>query len=76
VAEVISPNELASELEAKVAEFLSAEVQLVWVIDPEQRTVRIHRADGTFGWLREGDTLSGETILPGFSCPVRDLFPR
>jgi Uma2 family endonuclease len=75
VAEVISPHDLAGEIEAKVAEYLSAGVQLVWVIDPERRTVRIHRADASIGWLREGDTLSGEKTLPGFSCPVRDLFP-
>jgi Uma2 family endonuclease len=75
VAEVISPNDLAADLETKVAEYLSAGIQLVWIVDPEHRTVRIHRADGTVGWLREDNTLNGENVLPGFSCPVRDLFP-
>jgi Uma2 family endonuclease len=75
VVEVISPNELAADLEEKVAEYLSVGVPLIWVIDPERRTVRIHRADGSIGWLRENDKLSGEDVLIGFSCPVSELFP-
>jgi Uma2 family endonuclease len=75
VVEVISPNELASHLETKISQYLSAGVRLVWVIDPVQRTVRIHRADGSIGWLRDSNMLSGENVLPGFSCAVRELFP-
>ena len=75
VVEVISPNDLAPELEAKVAGYLDAGVRIVWVVDPEQRIVRIHRADGSIGWLRENDALSGDDVLPGFTCPVRELFP-
>jgi Uma2 family endonuclease len=75
LAEVISPNDLAYDVDEKVLEYLRAGVRLVWVINPETRTVRVHRADGSFAWLSEGDTLSGEDILPGFSCPVRELFP-
>jgi Uma2 family endonuclease len=73
--EVISPNDLAWEVEAKVEEYLRAGVPLVWVIDPHTRTVRVHRADGTAGRLRQEDDLSGEDVIPGFRCAVRDLFP-
>ena len=73
--EVISPNDLAWEVEAKVEEYLRAGVRLVWVIDPHTRTVRVHRADGTAGRLRQEDELSGEDVIPGFRCAVRDLFP-
>lgn len=73
--EVGSPNDLLFELEEKVAEYLHAGVRLVWVIDPERRTVRIHRADGTIGWLTELGTLDGEDVLPGFRVPVREMFP-
>src|SRR5262249_43923127 len=37
--EVVSPNDLAYEVEAKVVEYLNAGVPLVWVIDPEACTV-------------------------------------
>ena len=73
--EVVSPNDLAHELIEKVDEYLRAGVQLVWVIDPQTRTVAVHRPDGSDSRLREQDELSGEDVLPGFRCPVRDLFP-
>lgn len=75
VAEVISPNDLATDLEAKVREYLTAGVRLVWVIDPLARTARVHRPDGSAAWLREGDDLSGEDVVPGFRCPLGALFP-
>ncbi len=48
---------------------------LVWVIDPDVRTVHVYRHDGTVSLLREGDELSGEDIIPGFRCPVASIFP-
>lgn len=75
VAEVVSPNDLVAELEAKVFEYQTAGVSLIWIINPETRTVRIHRIDGSIDGLREHDTLDGEDVVPGFRCPVRDLFP-
>jgi Uma2 family endonuclease len=45
------------------------------VINPETRTVRVHRADGSYAWLNEGDILDGENVLPGFRCCVSELFP-
>lgn len=75
VVEVISPNDVAYELERKIQEYLSAGVQLIWIVYPEQRTVRIHRGDGTIGWLTETGVLDGEDVIPGFRVPVRELFP-
>ncbi len=72
--EVISPHDLYSEVEAKVDEYVQAGVSLVWVVDPPTRSVRVHRADGTLADLREDDELDGENVLPGFRCPVRELF--
>lgn len=73
--EVISPHDLAYEVDRKVEEYLGAGVRLVWVINPELRTVRVHRRDGSVGLLREADGLDGEDVLPGFACPIRGLFP-
>ena len=72
--EVISPNELYSDVEEKIDEYLAAGVKLVWVVDPPHRGVRVHRADGSVADLRETDELSGEDVIPGFRCRVSDLF--
>jgi Uma2 family endonuclease len=74
--EVISPNDLYEAVEQKIEEYVRAGVRLVWVISPQNRTVRVYRADGSSGSAREGGELDGEGVLPGFRCRVRDLFPR
>ncbi len=73
--EVISPNELAEDVERKIVEYLTAGVRLVWVLYPSTRSVHVFRADGSTTALRESDSLDGGEVLPGFSVPVADLFP-
>lgn len=73
--EVVSPNDRVYEVDAKVLEYLGAGVPLVWVINPKVRIACVHRADGSTQLLRETDELSGEQVVPGFRCSVRELFP-
>jgi Uma2 family endonuclease len=73
-AEVLSPNDLDYETDRKVEEYLRAGVRLVWVVNPETKTVLIYRADGSIDGLREPGELIGEDVLPGFRCRVGDLF--
>ena len=72
--EVLSPNDLADDAEAKVEEYLDAGVRLVWVISPKAETVTVYRDDRSAVKLHEADELSGENVLPGFRCKVSDLF--
>ena len=71
--EVISPNELFEDVMVKVSEYLDAGVRLVWVIDPATRRVHIYRPDSGI-ILTSKDTLDGEAVIPGFHCPINDLF--
>jgi len=73
--EVLSPNDLASEIDDKVEDYLRAGVRLVWVVNPERRTVRVHRADKTGAFLDENDEISGEDVVPGFRCSIGELIP-
>lgn len=74
VVEVVSPNDLADEVNAKLIEWLDAGAQLVWIIHPLQQTVHAHRPDGAVRRFRSTDTLTGEPVLPDFQVPVVDLF--
>jgi Uma2 family endonuclease len=78
VVEVISPNDIADEVEEKVSEWLGAGVALVWVVYPGTRTVRIHRPRasslGRVSDLTNADVLSGEDVLPGFTCSLGEIF--
>jgi Uma2 family endonuclease len=73
VVEVVSPNDLAYELNEKVEEYLSAGFPLVWVVDPPRKTITIHRGDGSVTKRHENDEISGESALPGFRCRVAEL---
>lgn len=74
VIEAVSPHDTASELEAKVAQWLSAGVQLVWVLYPDTHRIQVHRADSTVTKLQADEQLSGEQVIQGFQCQVAEVF--
>jgi Uma2 family endonuclease len=74
VVEVTSPNDLYAMVQAKLNDYLAAGVPLIWVVEPETRTVQVFRRDHTGLRLFPGDTLDGEDVLPGFRCEVDALF--
>ena len=74
VVEVISPNDLYTEVEDKVAEWLEHGARLVFVVNPRRRTVAVHRPDRPLRVLTIDDTLDGEDVVPGWKLPLRELF--
>jgi Uma2 family endonuclease len=68
VVEVLSPDDRPREIQAKIADWLSAGTRLVWIVDPERRLARVYRDDGSEAMVTAGDTLDGEDVLPGFAC--------
>jgi Uma2 family endonuclease len=73
--EVVSPNDLAEELDEKLADYEKVGVPLIWVIHLGSRTAMVYRGAGTVSRLHEDDELSGEDVIPGFRCRVRDILP-
>lgn len=74
--EVISPNDSYYVVDAKVHEYLDAGVRLVWVVNPDNRTIKVFRHDDPRPVeLTVNDRVDGGDVLPGFSCPVVELFP-
>ena len=69
-----SPNDTVYELDAKVEEYLAAGVPLVWVVNPETRTVHVIGPDGFSVRLGEADDLTAPELLPDLRCKVADLF--
>lgn len=74
--EVLSSGDLAYDVDIKVELYLSVGVQLVWVVHPRNRTVNIHRHDGTVATLTQRDELDGETVLPEFKGKVSEIFSQ
>jgi Uma2 family endonuclease len=73
--EVLSPSDTVNQVDEKVEEWLSAGTSLVWVVNPRQRTVTVHRPGSNPVILSADDTLHGADVLPGFQCLVREVFP-
>ncbi|MBA4179014.1 MAG: Uma2 family endonuclease [Anaerolinea sp.] len=76
VVEVVSPGDKASEVRAKVDEWLHAGVRLVWVVYPEAREVHVYPAEGRASILSGDDQLTGGDVVPGFTCGVAAFFPE
>jgi Uma2 family endonuclease len=74
VIEIISPSNSASDLQEKIAEYLDAGTQLVWVVYPKTRSVAIHQPNGEVRVLGSSETLTAPSLLPGFEMPIARFF--
>lgn len=71
--EILSPDDRAGEVLAKVSDWLNAGCGLVWVVDPDRRLARVYRGDGSESLVPEGASLDGEDVMPGFTSPLHEL---
>jgi len=72
--EVLSPDDRASEVLAKVNDWLTAGCLAVWVVDPAKRTVSVYGQQGQVATLSGHDELSGGDVLPGFRLSIAEIF--
>ena len=75
VLETRSPSDREAAVQEKVQEWLAAGVQVVLDLDPARETVTVYRANQDPLILSAGDSFTAEEILPGFSLPLRKVFP-
>jgi Uma2 family endonuclease len=74
--EVISPSDRASEVISKAQDWLQSGCTVVWVIDPETKTVTAYSNGPQTLFLSAKDTLTCEELLPGFRLPIARVFDR
>ena len=74
VVEVASPSDSLREVNDKALMWLSYGVSLVWVVNPDSRSVDVYRAGRAASTLTESNTLDGLDALPGFTCAVSEVF--
>lgn len=72
--EVLSPGDRPGYVREKVAEWLEAGAEAVWVVDPQELTVTIH-ATGRDPRVIGGEAvLLDDAVLPGFEMSLAELF--
>jgi Uma2 family endonuclease len=74
VGEIVSPNDLAEDVNNRIVDYLRAGVRLIWVLYPATGFVHVFRPGGGASYLTRADQLSGEDVLPNFTCRVEELF--
>lgn len=72
--EVISPGDTYTEVEDKVEEWLDAGTRMVIVVNPRNRTLKVHLSRTEVTLLLEADELDGGDVVPGFRVKVSELF--
>jgi Uma2 family endonuclease len=72
--EVISPNDLYTEVDEKVADWLASGTLMVLVVNPRRRAVAVHRPHQAVRVLAESDVVDGEDVVPGWTLRVGDIF--
>ena len=72
--EVVSPGDTIHEVDDKVKTWLDAGAKMVWVVNPKSRSVTVYRSAEQVKILTENEDLSGEDVVEGFRCKVRDIF--
>ncbi len=72
--EVVSPSDKQYDVTEKALAYLKAGTRLVWVIEPVAKTVMVYRSETDFTVLNYEDTLTGEDVVEGFTCPVAQFF--
>ncbi len=72
--EVLSRSNTAAEMRTKRVEYFEAGVDLVWIVDPDQRRVTVYNAPEPGRSYGAGDTLDGAPVLPGFTLELKQLF--
>ena len=74
VAEVVSPNDKYSEVQAKALAWIEAGCRVVWIVDPKQKQVTEFRSETLIRVFTVKDRLAASEIFGDWSIEVGKLF--
>jgi Uma2 family endonuclease len=72
--EILSPNNVRSEIDERLRDFFASGTQIAWVINPDEECAEVCHSLTDRKLLGPGASLDGEHLLPGFSYPIGGLF--
>jgi Uma2 family endonuclease len=72
--EVLSPNDKWGKVTRRITGFLARGIAVVWLVDPEGRSVTVYRVNQLPQVFEGADDLTGGPEPPDFSCRVADFF--
>lgn len=72
VIEIISPDQSMKEVESKADDYLNAGVSRVWVVDPDNYSIRVFSSGGASQYT--DTTPIVDSLLPGLELTPRQVF--
>ena len=72
--EVLSRSNTPQEMRQKLREYFTMGTELVWFVDPRDRTVQVFKAANKSQQLSAAQPLTGGHVLPGFKVTLKKLF--
>jgi Uma2 family endonuclease len=72
--EILSPTDKHEDVFEKIELLLDSGTALVWIVDPDLRTVTVHRSGAEPVLFSASQELVGDPELTGFRVKVADLF--
>jgi Uma2 family endonuclease len=73
VVEVLSPDDRWSEVTEKIQDYFTAGVTRVWIVDSKRRMLHAYRSPIEVEQFGDGQVLTDEEILPGFTLVISEL---
>jgi Uma2 family endonuclease len=72
--EVLSPSNRWADIRRKVDQYFAAGARMVWIVDPQSKSVTVHPSADRSHTIGRDDSLDGGDVLPGLRLPVAELF--
>jgi len=76
VVEVMSPSDRPGRTNKRMQQYIKRGIPLIWQVDPDDRLITVYRGEELSKTFDETDMLTGNGILPGFKCPVSNIFKK
>lgn len=77
--EVVSPSDLEhpkERIEKKLNKYKALRIPLLWYVYPNRKEVEVYEVGQLVRVVGIDETLDGGSVLPGFTFPMRDIFPN
>jgi Uma2 family endonuclease len=73
-AEIVAASDIQEDIHDKIKTYLDADIPIVWIVDPYDRTVRVYRPGAQPQLFNADQELSAEPHMPGFRVAVARFF--
>jgi Uma2 family endonuclease len=72
--EIVSPTNLAAEIDRKITDYFQSGVRLVWVFYPDSGRIYVYRSPTHVSIVERSGMLDGGEVLPGFRLSIAELY--